>query len=234
MRESGQYFWCATNALSKKWIVFSVLSNQPVVLEVLEPKPTNASVGHPPPLHPIGNVGNLLNNAKSNGNSSTEEIKAEEMAVILPLPKKDCSAPEQKPKPTMIPTPPVERRPKKQSRKTPHETLLDSGFLSSSLEAEQERTKQIFSNKEVTLTKVFNKDKGSKLKTHNLPDIELIETSKCATAAIKDNTAASCTEEVNTLEFDPTFDVFKALMWKDGIGSLPGSNLKVLVLPFSI
>lgn len=205
-----------------------------------ESKTTNSTT-HPPPLHPIAKM-SLLNANKSNSNS-IDSIKITEnpdSAVITPIPKKEDSQPEKRKKTiSNILRGSTEKRMKKQNiPKSPQDSLVDTNYALSSPESEQDKDKKTQNDDDITLIKVIpSEDKVSKLNT-NIDDdikIEIIKTSNCNVetmpdnkSEVKSNNYEETKDQLNTLNQNNTnFDASKVLDWKDGVGTLPGSNLQV-------
>lgn len=206
-----------------------------------ESKTTNSTT-HPPPLHPIAKM-SLLNANKSNSNS-IDSIKITEnpdSAVITPIPKKEDTQPEKRKKTiSNILRGSTEKRIKKQNiPKSPQDSLADTNYALSSPESEQDKDKKVQNDDDITLIKVIpSEDKVSKLNTNMDDDIkiEIIKTpTNCNIETVQDNKSEAKSnnyeetkEQLNTLnQNNPNFDASKVLDWKDGVGTLPGSNLQV-------
>ncbi|KAK2587825.1 hypothetical protein KPH14_003926 [Odynerus spinipes] len=215
-------------------------------ITVLRESKTTNSATHPPPLHPIAKM-SLLSANKGN-NNSTDSIKITEnpdSAVITPIPKKDDTTMPEKRKKTIsnILRGSSEKRMKKQ--KSPQETMADVTYSLSSPESEQDKDKKVQNDDDITLIKVIpSEEKSMKLNT-NLDDdikIEIIKTpTSCAIETSLDNKNEIKINYEDTKEHfsvsqqnDSNFDVEKALDWKDGVGSLPGSTLKFCMNEFGI
>lgn len=205
-----------------------------------ESKTTNSTT-HPPPLHPIAKM-SLLNANKGNSNS-IDSIKITEnpdSAVITPIPKKEDNPPEKRKKTiSNILRGSAEKRMKKQNITKSQESLADTNYALSSPESEQDKDKKAQNDDDITLIKVVpSEDKMSKLNTNMDDDIkiEIIKTpTNCSIETMSDNKSEAknnnhdeTKEQLNTLNQNNTnFDATKVLDWKDGVGTLPGSNLQV-------
>ena len=215
------------------------------VIVLRESKTTNSAT-HPPPLHPIAKM-SLLNANKGN-NNSTDSIKITEnpdSAVITPIPKKDDIGMPEKRKKTIsnILRGSSEKRMKKQNLpKSPQESIVDVSYALSSPESEQDKDKKVQNDDDITLIKVVpSEDKTMKLTNANVDDdikIEIIKTrTSCGIESITDNKSDTkininnhedLKDHLNTTHpNDSNFDATKVLDWKDGVGTLPGSTLKV-------
>lgn len=224
---------------SKIFIAFSLH-----FLVLRESKTTN-STSLPPPLHPIKM--SLLSANKGNSNS-IDSIKITEnpdSAVITPIPKKeDANQPEKRKKTISNILRSSEKRLKKQHiSKSPQDSLVDVNYALSSPESEQDKDKKVQNDDDITLIKVVqSEDKVSKLNTNMDDDIkiEIIKTpTSCSgysnetmadnKSETKSNNYEEMKEHSNTLhQNDSSFDAKKVLDWKDGVGTLPGSNLQVI------
>ncbi|XP_014468814.1 PREDICTED: lethal(3)malignant brain tumor-like protein 3 isoform X1 [Dinoponera quadriceps] len=216
-------------------------------ITVLRESKTSNSTSLPPPLHPIAKM-SLLNANKGSSNS-IDSIKITEnpdSAVITPIPKKEDNNPPEKRKKTIsnILRGSSEKRMKKQSLpKSPQDSLIDVNYALSSPESEQDKDKKVQNDDDITLIKVVpGEDKVSKLNTNMDDDvkIEIIKTPTscsggCSIEVVTDNkneakSNNNCDETkdyLNTLhQNDSNFDASKVLDWKDGVGTLPGSNLQ--------
>lgn len=213
-----------------------------VPFPVLRESKTTNSATHPPPLHPIAKM-SLLSANKGNSNS-IDSIKITEnpdSAVITPIPKKEDTQPEKRKKTiSNILRGSSEKRLKKQSLpKSPQDSLADANYALSSPESEQDKDKKAQTDDDITLIKVVpSEDKVAKLNTNMDDDIkiEIIKTSaNCSAEVISDNKSETKSnnydetkEHLNTLNSNNSnFDATKVLDWKDGVGTLPGSNLQV-------
>jgi len=209
---------------------------------VLRESKTTNSTTHPPPLHPIAKM-SLLSANKGNSNS-IDSIKITEnpdSAVITPIPKKEDNQPEKRKKTiSNILRGSTEKRIKKQNiPKSPQDNLTDANYALSSPESEQDKDKKTQNDDDITLIKVIpSEDKVSKLNTNMDDDIkiEIIKTStNCNAETMSDNKSEAKSnnydetkEQLNTLnQNNANFDASKVLDWKDGVGTLPGSNLQV-------
>jgi hypothetical protein len=208
---------------------------------VLRESKTTNSATHPPPLHPIAKM-SLLNANKGNSNS-IDSIKITEnpdSAVITPIPKKEDCQPEKRKKTiSNILRGSTEKRMKKQNiSKSPQDSLVDTNYALSSPESEQDKDKKAQTDDDITLIKVVpSEDKVAKLNTSMDDDIkiEIIKTPtnfSIETISDKNENKSSnydeTKEHLNTLNQNNTnFDATKVLDWKDGVGTLPGSNLQV-------
>lgn len=215
-------------------------------ITVLRESKTTNSTTHPPPLHPIAKM-SLLNANKGN-NNSTDSIKITEnpdSAVITPIPKKDDTAMPEKRKKTIsnILRGSSEKRMKKQ--KSPQEPMADVTYALSSPESEQDKDKKVQNDDDITLIKVIpSEDKSMKLNTSVDDDIkiEIIKTpTSCTVEPSLDNKNELKMNHDDTKDHfnvsqqnDSNFDAEKALDWKDGVGSLPGSTLKFCMNEFGI
>lgn len=206
---------------------------------VLRETKTNSTM-HPPPLHPITKM-SLLNANKGN-NNSTDSIKITEnpdSAVITPIPKKDDKYQPEKRKKTIsnILRGSGEKRMKKQSfSKSSQDNMIDMSFSVSSPESE-DKDKKIQNDDDITLIKVVSSEEKANKLNANIDDdikIEIIKTSG-GVETLCDNKIdkkfhnnRDQIKELNiTTQNDSNFDATKALDWKDGVGTLPGSTLKV-------
>lgn len=212
------------------------------IIVLRESKTTNSAT-HPPPLHPIAKM-SLLNANKGN-NNSTDSIKITEnpdSAVITPIPKKDDIGMPEKRKKTIsnILRGSNEKRLKKQNLpKSPQESMIDVTYALSSPESEQDKDKKVQNDDDITLIKVVpSEDKTMKLNTNMDDDIkiEIIKTRpSCGIESVSDNKSDTkvnnyedLKDHLNTSHTnDSNFDATKVLDWKDGVGTLPGSTLKV-------
>jgi len=209
---------------------------------VLRESKTTNSTTHPPPLHPIAKM-SLLSANKGNSNS-IDSIKITEnpdSAVITPIPKKEDNQPEKRKKTiSNILRGSTEKRIKKQNiPKSPQDNLTDANYALSSPESEQDKDKKTQNDDDITLIKVIpSEDKVSKLNTNMDDDIkiEIIKTpTNCNAETMSDNKSEAKSnnydetkEQLNTLnQNNANFDASKVLDWKDGVGTLPGSNLQV-------
>lgn len=209
---------------------------------VLRESKTTNSTTHPPPLHPIAKM-SLLNANKGNSNS-IDSIKITEnpdSAVITPIPKKEDTQPEKRKKTiSNILRGSTEKRMKKQNiPKSPQDSLVDTNYALSSPECEQDKDKKAQNDDDITLIKVIpSEDKISKLNTNMDDDIKIeiikaptncnVETVPDNKNEAKSNNYEETKEQLNTLNQNNTnFDASKVLDWKDGVGTLPGSNLQV-------
>lgn len=209
---------------------------------VLRESKTTNSTTHPPPLHPIAKM-SLLNANKGNSNS-IDSIKITEnpdSAVITPIPKKEDNQPEKRKKTiSNILRGSTEKRMKKQNiPKSPQDSLADTNYALSSPESEQDKDKKVQNDDDITLIKVIpSEDKVSKLNTNMDDDIkiEIIKTpTNCNVETMPDNKSEAKSnnydetkEQLNTSnQNNKNLDASKVLDWKDGVGTLPGSNLQV-------
>lgn len=202
-----------------------------------ESKTTNSTT-HPPPLHPIAKM-SLLSANKGNSNS-IDSIKITEnpdSAVITPIPKKEDQPEKRKKTISNILRGSTEKRMKKQNIPKSQDSLVDTNYALSSPESE-DKDKKTQNDDDITLIKVIpSEDKVSKLNTNMDDDIkiEIIKTSNCNIetvvdnkSEIKSNNYEETKDQLNTLNQNNTnFDASKVLDWKDGVGTLPGSNLQV-------
>lgn len=210
-------------------------------ITVLRESKTSNSTTHPPPLHPIAKM-SLLSANKGN-NNSTDSIKITEnpdSAVITPIPKKDDTAMPEKRKKTIsnILRGSSEKRLKKQ--KPSQETMADVTYALSSPDSEQDKDKKVQNDDDITLIKVIpSEDKSMKLNTTSVDDdikIEIIKTpTSCTVEPVSENkndmkiNHEDAKDHFNVpQQNDSNFDAAKALDWKDGVGTLPGSTLKVI------
>ncbi|KYQ58720.1 Lethal(3)malignant brain tumor-like protein 3 [Trachymyrmex zeteki] len=214
-------------------------------ITVLRESKTTNSTTHPPPLHPIKM--SLLSANKNNSNS-IDSIKITEnpdSAVITPIPKKEDNQPEKRKKTiSNILRSSTEKRMKKQHiPKSPQDSLVDSNYALSSPESEQDKDKKTQNDDDITLIKVIpSEDKVSKLNTNMDDDIriEIIKTPINCNAEItldnkseaKSNNYDETKEQLN--QNNMHFDASKILDWKDGVGTLPGSNLQFRMNEFGI
>lgn len=189
-----------------------------------------------------------LLNANKGNNNSTDSIKITEnpdSAVITPIPKKDDAGMPEKRKKTIsnILRGSSEKRMKKQNlpKSTP-ESIVDVSYALSSPESEQDKDKKVQNDDDITLIKVVpSEDKTVKLTTNtNVDDdikIEIIKTrTSCGIESLTDNkndtkinisNHEDLKDHLNATHNDSNFDAAKVLDWKDGVGTLPGSTLKV-------
>lgn len=213
---------------------------------MLRESKTSNSTTNPPPLHPIAKM-SLLNVPKSSNNSS-ESIKITEnpdSAVITPIPKKDDSNLPEKRKRTIsnILRGSGEKRIKKLSFS--NSSSQDSGVVevpsytlnSPESEHEKEKKKDKESDDDITLIKVIpSEEKKMKrvllsddikievIKGSSKKEVEVVEKSEKVNGKANNEE----TKDQNTVhQNDSNFDAAKVLDWKDGVGSLPGSTLKV-------
>lgn len=182
-----------------------------------------------------------LLSANKNNSNSIDSIKITEnpdSAVITPIPKKEDNQPEKRKKTiSNILRSSTEKRMKKQHiPKSPQDSLVDSNYALSSPESEQDKDKKTQNDDDITLIKVIpSEDKVSKLNTNMDDDIriEIIKTPINCNAEItldnkseaKSNNYDETKEQLN--QNNMHFDASKILDWKDGVGTLPGSNLQV-------
>lgn len=183
-----------------------------------------------------------LLSANKGNNNSTDSIKITEnpdSAVITPIPKKDDTTMPEKRKKTIsnILRGSSEKRLKKQ--KPSQETMADVTYALSSPESEQDKDKKVQNDDDITLIKVIpSEDKSMKLNTSVDDDIkiEIIKTpTSCTVESVSDNkndmkiNHEDMKDHFNvSQQNDSNFDAAKALDWKDGVGTLPGSTLKVI------
>ncbi|XP_039307528.1 lethal(3)malignant brain tumor-like protein 3 isoform X3 [Solenopsis invicta] len=214
-------------------------------ITVLRESKTTNSTTHPPPLHPIAKM-SLLNANKGNSNS-IDSIKITEnpdSAVITPIPKKEDNQPEKRKKTiSNILRGSTEKRMKKQNiPKSPQDSLADTNYALSSPESEQDKDKKAQNDDDITLIKVIpSEDKVSKLNTNVDDDIKIeiiktptnsnIETSPDIKTEAKSNNYDETKEQLNQ---NKNLDASKVLDWKDGVGTLPGSNLQFRMNEFGI
>ncbi|XP_012227520.1 lethal(3)malignant brain tumor-like protein 3 isoform X2 [Linepithema humile] len=218
-------------------------------ITVLRESKTTNSTTHPPPLHPIAKM-SLLNANKGSSNS-IDSIKITEnpdSAVITPIPKKEDNQPEKRKKTiSNILRGSAEKRMKKQNiPKSPQDSLADTNYALSSPESEQDKDKKGQNDDDITLIKVVpSEDKVSKLNTNMDDDIkiEIIKApTNCNVEAMPDNKCEAKSnnhdetkEQLNNLnQNNSNFDATKVLDWKDGVGTLPGSNLQFRMNEFGI
>lgn len=189
-----------------------------------------------------------LLNANKGNNNSTDSIKITEnpdSAVITPIPKKDDASMPEKRKKTIsnILRGSSEKRMKKQNLpKSTQESIVDVSYALSSPESEQDKDKKVQNDDDITLIKVVpSEDKTVKLTTNtNVDDdikIEIIKTrTSCGIESLTDNkndtkinisNHEDLKDHLNATHNDSNFDAAKVLDWKDGVGTLPGSTLKV-------
>lgn len=176
----------------------------------------------------------LLGTSKS-GNSS-DSIKITEnpdSAVITPIPSNDDRQANFDNTRKIIR--PTEKRPKKQSFASllePNEVEV-SRYTLDSLNSEYEKEKKIDkeSDDDITLIKVV-KNEEKKKKRFVLPDdinFEVVKESSNKEIEVveKLNGDKSRRDSKDSHQNDSNFDAEKALDWQDGVGSLPGSTVKV-------
>ncbi|XP_028049018.1 LOW QUALITY PROTEIN: lethal(3)malignant brain tumor-like protein 1 [Monomorium pharaonis] len=220
-------------------------------ITVLRESKTTNSTTHPPPLHPIAKM-SLLNANKGNSNS-IDSIKITEnpdSAVITPIPKKEDNQPEKRKKTiSNILRGSTEKRMKKQNiAKSPQDGLTDTNYALSSPESEQDKDKKVQNDDDITLIKVIpSEDKVSKINTNMDDDIKIeiiktptncnrdsVETTPDNKSESKSNNIDETKEQLNTLNQNKNLDASKILDWKDGVGTLPGSNLQFRMNEFGI
>ncbi|XP_012282792.1 lethal(3)malignant brain tumor-like protein 3 isoform X2 [Orussus abietinus] len=219
-------------------------------ITVLRESKTSNSSAHPPPLHPITKMSLL--SANKGGSNSSDSIKITEnpdSAVITPIPKKDDGNPPEKRKKTIsnILRGSSDKRTKKQNiPKSPPEGIVDVRYTLSSPESEQDKDKKLQTDDDITLIKVVpSEDKTAKLKASMDDDIKIeiiktamnsdIETISDSNGDVKVNSREDLKDHTNSShQNDPSFDATKALDWKDGVGTLPGSTLKFRVNEFGL
>jgi hypothetical protein len=185
-----------------------------------------------------------LLNANKGSSNSIDSIKITEnpdSAVITPIPKKEDNQPEKRKKTiSNILRSSAEKRMKKQNiPKSPQDSLTDTNYALSSPESEQDKDKKGQNDDDITLIKVVpSEDKVPKLNTNMDDDIkiEIIKTpTNCSVEPMPDNKCEAKSnnhdetkEQLNNLnQNNSNFDATKVLDWKDGVGTLPGSNLQV-------
>ncbi|XP_033219397.1 lethal(3)malignant brain tumor-like protein 3 isoform X3 [Belonocnema kinseyi] len=215
-------------------------------ITVLRESKTTNSTTHPPPLHPITNIGTLGKGGRQELLSDSIKISENpDSAVITPIPnkKEDINPPEKRKKTiSNILRGSGEKRMKKQSfPKSAQE--VDISYSISSPDSEQDKDKKMQNDDDITLIKVVpSEDKSAKLKSAPDDDIkvEIIKTSnnedadnnssdsKIETKIIKQEESKDSINSSNQAA-DHNFDATKALNWKDGVGSLPGSSLKLFL-----
>lgn len=213
---------------------------------MLRESKTSNSTSLPPPLHPITKMSLLsANKGSSNSIDSIKITENPDSAVITPIPKKEDNNLPEKRKKTIsnILRGSSEKRMKKQNLpKSPQDSLIDVNYALSSPESEQDKDKKVHNDDDITLIKVIpGEEKISKLHA-NIDDdvkIEIIKTStscsSCSVEPVSDNKSETKSnnydetkEHLNTpQQNDSNFDATKVLDWKDGVGTLPGSNLQV-------
>ncbi|XP_011698405.1 PREDICTED: lethal(3)malignant brain tumor-like protein 3 isoform X3 [Wasmannia auropunctata] len=218
-------------------------------ITVLRESKTTNSTTHPPPLHPIAKMSLLsANKGSSNSIDSIKITENPDSAVITPIPKKEDNQPEKRKKTiSNILRGSTEKRMKKQNiPKSPQDSLADTNYALSSPESEQDKDKKAQNDDDITLIKVIpSEDKVSKLNTNMDDDIkiEIIKTpTNCNVEAMPDNKSEAKSnncdetkEQLNTSNQNNTsFDASKVLDWKDGVGTLPGSNLQFRMNEFGI
>lgn len=219
--------------------------NKGAITVLRESKTTN-STAHPPPLHPITNITLLGKSGRQE--HTVDGIKITEnpdSAVITPIPnKKDDTNPQpEKRKKTIsnILRGSGEKRMKKQIfPKTNPEVEISYSLNSPDSEHEKEKKQQ--NDDDITLIKVVaNEEKTAKLKSTSDDDIkiELVKTAKSAEKPIEKKGESllkkeESADDLNSIPSDLNFDAAKALEWKDGVGSLPGSSLKFRVNEFGL
>lgn len=204
-----------------------------------EAKSCSSSI-HPPPLHPLTKIGRL-NPGKGNGNSP-DGIKITEnadSAVITPIPNVEEDAPPEKRKKTVsnILRGSSEKRSKKQVfPKSAQGNSCDFTCKPGSPDLDHDRGKKRHNDDDITLIKVVPSE-DKRLKQDNAIDddikIEIIkESNEAVNDSYKERKPGNYADEVaeainNSHQNDPNFDPTKVLDWQDGVGTLPGSTLKV-------
>ncbi|XP_015121178.1 lethal(3)malignant brain tumor-like protein 3 isoform X2 [Diachasma alloeum] len=212
-----------------------------------ESKSTNAS-SYPPPLHPITKMSLL--NVNKNPNNSSDSIKITEnpdSAVITPIPKKEETMASEKRKKTIsnILRGSTEKRPKKQIFPK-NQDSMDISYSVSSPEGDQDSGKKS-NDDEITLIKVVQGEDKARRKSSVDDDIkiEVVKSTSSGGGASgadrqdrkNEKTNGNCEdikEIIHGNHSDPNFDAAKALDWKDGVGSLPGSSLKFRINEFGM
>ncbi|KAK0089357.1 hypothetical protein PV325_007702 [Microctonus aethiopoides] len=230
--------------------------NKGGVTVLCESKSTNGAQ-NPPPLHPITKM-SLLGVGKV-GNNSSDSIKITEnpdSAVITPIPKKDEVGQPEKRKKTIsnILRNSGEKRMKKQNLKPTPDNSMDMTYSIESPEVtDQDKDKKLQSDDDITLIKVVqsqeksNKAAASPVTIDDDIKIEMIKTptSNCSASDARaekksdnNNKSSNRTETKEVVNGahhnDPSFDATKALEWKDGVGSLPGSTIKFCINEFGL
>lgn len=149
-----------------------------------------------------------------------------------------------------------ERRKSQNTGKSSQDNVIDVSYSLSSPESEQDKDKKSMNDDDITLIKVVSNDKSddksAKVNVSMDDDIK-IEIIKSPTISGKLNSTMDLKSEtksndkvknVKSVEVkanradakeltngvtpsDPNFDAAKVLDWKDGVGTLPGSTLKV-------
>ena len=209
-----------------------------------ESKITNSAT-QPPPLHPITKIGLLGKSERQDRSADSIKItENSDSAVITPIPnkKEDINPPEKRKKTiSNILRSSSEKRMKKQNF-TKSSQEVDISYSLNSPDSEQEKDKKTQNDDDITLIKVVpSEDKSVKLKSIIDDDIkiEMIKSPynssaenssdvKMELTVIKREESKDCINSSN--QSDLNFDATKALDWKDGVGSLPGSTLKVIFL----
>lgn len=200
---------------------------------VLQESKSNAPL-NVPPLHPISKLG-LLNIPK-NTSSLDNSIKISEnpdSAVITPIPKKvvDLGLPEKRRKTiSNILRAPGDKKMRKQDLKFNQDSAsMDSGSTYNS-DNEMDRDKKKDSDDEVTLIKVVNSDSKKSSRRSSLVDDLKIDV-KSLKQNLLENAEASEKDDVKSHENTKSdFDTNRIIVWNDGVGSLPGSSIKVIFL----
>lgn len=213
-------------------------------IQVLRESKSSSSGIHPPPLHPLSK---MLSSVKGGG-SSSDGIKITEnadSAVITPIPIKDDEAPPEKRKKTIsnILRGNSEKRSKKQNLlKAAQDSACDVTCAPKSPELDNDKEKKRQNDDDITLIKVVPSEDKRLKKDAALDDDIKIEIIKALPSAETNAGSGLHTERksggfvaepkemINNFHHnDPNFDPAKALDWQDGVGTLPGSTLKVVI-----
>lgn len=185
----------------------------------------------PPPLKPLRPqpaTMSLLSTSKS-GNSS-DSIKITEnpdSAVITPIPNNDDAEKSKKSTTNVV------RSPEKRLKKQSFASLLKSNYTLDSLDSEYEKEKKVDkeSDDDITLIKVVNNEdkklkqliRSDEIKFEILKKPVSTEVEFTEKANVKKSTEDTKAKSSN----DSSLDASSILNWKDGVGILPESTLKV-------
>lgn len=197
---------------------------------------TSNSVPNPPPLQPITKMSLLSSSKSGNSTDSIKITESSDSAVITPIPNNEDSDKQKKSVTSMLRAS-GEKRSKKQSFSSLLETnsVDDSGYTLDSLSSEYDKEKKIDkeSDDDITLIKVVHSEEKKPkqfiisdevnvevIKGSSSKEIEVIET-------IKGKKSNEDSKDQSSHQNDSNFDAARVLEWKDGVGSLPGSTVKV-------
>lgn len=195
-------------------------------------------------MHPITNITLLGKSGRQEQHADGIKITENpDSAVITPIPNKkdEINQQPEKRKKTIsnILRGSGEKRMKKQifPKTNPEVEISYSVNSPDNSEHEKEKKKTENNDDDITLIKVVpNDEKSTKVKSTSDDDIkiELVKTTQNNEKSIVENKIESVlkkeesVDDLNSIPTDLNFDAAKALEWKDGVGSLPGSSLKVI------